>query len=336
MVSISDVARAAGVSPSTVSYVLSGKRPISPATSVRVAEAIERLGYRPHAGARALASSRTNVLALVAPLRVDVVVPVIMQFVTSIVTCAREHDHDVLLLTHDEGPAGIDRVASSAMVDALVVMDVADEDPRIPALATLRQPVVLIGFPHHSAGLSCVDLDFRAAARLAVDHLAEHGHRQIGLIGAPAAVYERGTSYATRLLDGGRRAAQERQVELAWRPCEPTYDGLVRCLDQLESELTELTAVVVNNEAVLGALFSVLQARGQRVPDHLSIVAVCPPDVALGQPVPLTSIDIPAHALGAIAVELVMNQLAGQRDPETRLLAPKLTERGSCGTPPHV
>jgi DNA-binding LacI/PurR family transcriptional regulator len=333
MVSISDVARAAGVSPSTVSYVLSGKRPISQSTAQRVAEAIEQLGYRPHAGARALASSRTNVLALIAPLRVDVVVPVIMQFVTSIVTCAREHDHDVLLLTHDEGPAGIERVASSAMVDALVVMDIEDRDPRVPVLAALRQPAVLIGLPRHSSGLSCVDLDFRAAAQLAVDHLAEHGHRRIGLIGAPAAVYERGTSYATRLLDGARQAAQVREVELAWRPCEPTYDGLVRCLELLESELTGLTALVVHNEAVLGALLSALQSSGRRVPGDLSIVAVCPPDVALSQPIRLSSIDIPAHALGVIAVEMVMNQLAGRRDPETRLLSPKLTERDSCGSP---
>jgi DNA-binding LacI/PurR family transcriptional regulator len=336
MVSISDVASAAGVSPSTVSYALSGKRPISEATRQRVAEAIEQLGYRPHAGARALASSRTSVLALIAPLRIDVVVPVIMQFVTSIVTTARDHDHDVLLLTHDEGPMGIERVAAGAMVDALVVMDIEDRDPRVPVLATLRQPAVLIGRPRDPAGLSCVDLDFRATARLAVAHLAEHGHRRIGLIGSPAAVYERGTSYATRMLDGGREAATQHQVALAWRPCEPTYDGLVQCLERLESELPDLTALVVHNEAVLGALFGVLQSRGRRVPDDLSVLAVCPPDVALGQPVRLSSIDIPAHALGAIAVEMVMNQLSGRRDPETRLLTPKLTERDSCTPPPAL
>jgi DNA-binding LacI/PurR family transcriptional regulator len=333
VVSISDVARAAGVSPSTVSYVVSGKRPISEATRQRVAEAIRQLGYRPHAGARALASNRTNVLALIAPLRGDVVVPVLMQFVTSIVTTARDHDHDVLLLTHDEGPTGIERVASSAMVDALVVMDVEDRDPRVPVLASLRQPAVLIGLPRETGGLSCVDLDFRAAGRLAIVHLAEHGHRRIGLIGSPAAVYARGTSYATRLLAGTREAAAERQVDLAWRPCEPAHAGLIECLGQLESELPGLTAVVLHNEAVLGALFSVLQSSGRRVPDDLSIVAVCPSDVAVGHPVRPSSIDVPGHALGTIAVEMVMNQLSGQRDPETRLLAPKLTERDSCGPP---
>ena len=117
MVKISDVARHAGVSPSTVSYVLSGKRSISPETKERVWEAIESLGYRAHAGARALASGRSNVLALVLPLRSGIHLPVVMQFAISVVTSAREHDHDVLLLTQQEGEEGIRRVAASSLVD---------------------------------------------------------------------------------------------------------------------------------------------------------------------------------------------------------------------------
>src|SRR5882757_9271785 len=94
LVKIADVARHAGVSPSTVSYVLSGKRSISEETRRRVESSIRELGYRPHAGARALASSRSNVLALVMPLRTGVGVPVVMQIAISVVTTARGHDHD--------------------------------------------------------------------------------------------------------------------------------------------------------------------------------------------------------------------------------------------------
>ncbi len=164
MPTINDVARAAGVSMSTVSYVLSGRRPISAETQARVKAAIAELGYHPHAGARALASSRTSVLALVVPLRVDVNVPVIMQFVTAVVTAARTYNHDVLLLTKDEGTAGLERVAGATMVDALIVMDVERDDVRIPALGRLKQPSVLIGLPDDPAGIACVDLDFAATA----------------------------------------------------------------------------------------------------------------------------------------------------------------------------
>ena len=89
MVKITDVARHAGVSPSTVSYALSGKRPISEETRRRVRAAARELGYRPHAGARALASSRSNVLALVVPLRSGIHVPVVMQFAVSVVSDAK-------------------------------------------------------------------------------------------------------------------------------------------------------------------------------------------------------------------------------------------------------
>ncbi|MGO4750470.1 LacI family DNA-binding transcriptional regulator, partial [Streptomyces sp. 2MCAF27] len=111
MVRITDVARHAGVSPSTVSYALSGKRPISEATRRRIHASIHELGYRPHAGARALASSRTRVLALVTPLREGGDGTATMRFAARVVTAARRHDHDVLLLTQEEGEEGLHRVA---------------------------------------------------------------------------------------------------------------------------------------------------------------------------------------------------------------------------------
>ena len=171
---IDDVARAAGVSVSTVSYTFSGKRPISAETRARVERAVRELDYRPHAGARALASQRTQVLALMAPLRVDVNVGVIMQFVTVVVTRAGSYKHDVLLLTQDDHD-GIERVAAGSMVDAVIMMDVEAEDPRLPILRRQRQPAVLIGLPRDATGFSCVDLDFEAVGRTAVDHLACSG-----------------------------------------------------------------------------------------------------------------------------------------------------------------
>src|SRR3954466_10657193 len=137
---ISDVACHAGVSPSTVSYVLSGKRSISEQTRRRVLDSVRTLGYRPHAGARALASSRSNVIALVVPLRSGIHVPIVMQMAIAAVTTARSYDHDVLLLTQDEGVGGLERVAGTALVDAIIVMDVELHDVRLPVLRELGRP----------------------------------------------------------------------------------------------------------------------------------------------------------------------------------------------------
>ncbi len=333
MATINDVARAAGVSPSTVSYVLSGRRPISAQTRERVQAAIAELGFHPHAGARALASSRTNVLALVVPLRVDVNVPVIMQFATAVVTASRPHNHDVLLLTKDEGTAGLERVANSTMVDALIVMDIERDDVRIPALRKLKQPSVLIGLPSDPGGIACVDLDFEAAAAEALRHLAGHGHRRIALVGPSPAVYKRGTTYAERFLTGFTGASAALGLETLAHPCEPDRQGVRDCLADLDAQLPGATALVVHNEEALRLVLEELRDTGRRVPDDISVVAVCPRDVALNMPLPLTSVDIPAHDVGGLAVETAMKLLDGKRIEPIRLLAPTLVERQSCTGP---
>ncbi len=332
MATIDDVARASGVSASTVSYVLSGKRPISAPTRLRVERSIRKLGYRPHAGARALASSQTNVLALMAPLRAGVNVSVIMQFVAGVVTTARKFDFDVLLLTQDDA-TGLERVSDGSMVDALIMMDIEADDPRVPVLAGLRQPGVLIGLPRDSVGLSCVDLDFDAAGRTAVRHLAQLGHRQVALVGSPRAVIERHTSYADRMLRGFTEQTAELGLEGVYEPCESSHAGAVAAVDRVLARMPGVTGLVVHNEVALPGVIATLRERGRSIPEDVSVVAVCPQDIALGQPLPLTSVDIPADAIGRVAVEMAMARVAGEQPTETRLLAAVLTERLSTAPP---
>ncbi|MGO1056288.1 LacI family DNA-binding transcriptional regulator [Crossiella sp. CA198] len=333
MITIKEVARHAGVSTSTVSYVLSGKRAISEATRRRVQRSIAALGYHPNAGARALASNRSQVLGLVVPLRAGLNLPVIMQFVSSIASAARAHDYDVLLLTNEAGPGEAHRVTARAMADAIIVMDVESVDPRVPELRAVDAPVVLLGMPDDHDGLSCADLDFAAAGRQLAAHLGERGHRSIALIGSPPAVYERGTSYAARLRAGFEGEAGSRGLTAAVRPCSPAYDAVVRCLDEVLAPGRGVTGLVVHNEAVLGPLLLELRRRSLRVPADLSVITLCPDEVAENQSVPLTSVAVPVAELGTIAVEMVMSRLGQEQPPEVRLLPPRLTDRGSTTAP---
>jgi DNA-binding LacI/PurR family transcriptional regulator len=333
-VKITDVARHAGVSPSTVSYALSGKRPISAETRARVEASIRELGYRPHAGARALASSKSNVLAMVVPLRAGIHVPVVMGFAVSVVTSARAHDHDVLLVTQEEGEEGLRRVADTALVDALIVMDVQLHDPRLPLLRTLDRPSVLIGFPAAADGLTCIDLDFRAAGELCVDHLAGLGHRVVGLIGSPPEVYVRQTSFAQRVLQGFTAAATRHGMTSTVHPCEATPAAAREVAERLLREHPALTGVVVHNEAVLDPLLDAFEHLGLRVPADLSITALCPEDLATSLRVPLTSVAIPSTELGEQAVALLMKKLDGAPVPEATLLPAHLTPRASTARRP--
>lgn len=329
MVKISDVARHAGVSPSTVSYVLSGKRTISESTRRRVLDSIRVLGYHPHAGARALASNRSNVVALVVPLRSGIHVPVVMQMVISAVTTARTFDHDMLLLTQDEGADGLVRVAGSSMVDAIIVMDVEMHDVRLPVLRTLGRPSVLIGFPADPDGLTCVDFDFEAAGAACARHLADLGHREIALIGAAPAVYERGTGFAERTKAGFQRAAADRGVAAVVRPCDP--ETVRRTAGDLLRDHPDLTGIAVHNEAAAEPLLTAFRAAGRRIPEDLSVIAIAPDDLA--ERLDLTSISLPAEDLGRQAVTLLMQKLDGLDAPAATLLPPRLTLRSSTPVP---
>lgn len=328
-----DVARHAGVSPSTVSYVLSGKRSISATTCQRVLASIRALGYHPHAGARALASNRANVIALVLPLRAGMHVPVLMQFASSVVTTARQYEHDVLLMTADEGPSGLRRIAASAMVDGIVVMDVELHDERVPQLRELDRPSVLIGFPADAAGLTCVDLDFHQAGADCLSHLADLGHTDVALLGAPQAVYERGTGFAARTMAGFLEAADRRGINAAGGPCENDLDAVQRDLVELFARQPAVTGLVVHNEAAVGHLMEALRALGRRVPDDVSVLAICPDEVAERTSPSLSSVLIPAEEVGAKAVALLMSKLEGHAVPEATLLPPRLTVRASTAAP---
>jgi DNA-binding LacI/PurR family transcriptional regulator len=336
LVKIDDVARHAGVAPSTVSYVLSGKRTISEQTRLRVMRSIKALGYHPHAGARALASNRSNVVALVIPLRTgSMYVPVIMQFAVSVVTAARGYDHDVLLLTQDEGVNGLQRVAGTSLVDAIIVMDVEMYDQRVPVLRSLQRPSVMIGIPEDWDGLTCIDLDFTATGALCLEHLADLGHRKVALIGSPPEVYKRETAYAVRTLSGFKEAAARRRVSVVFHPCEPTQLAAHGVVAMIRDRDPDVTAVVVHNEAVVEWLVMGFETiLGRSVPEDISVVAICPDEVAQRIGPGLDSVALPAEEIGRKAVTSLMGQLnSDERIASRTLIPPQLTVRASTTKP---
>ncbi|MFJ6860632.1 LacI family DNA-binding transcriptional regulator [Streptomyces werraensis] len=334
MVTLAEVAQHAGVSASTVSYVLSGKRSISATTRQRVERSIRELGYHPNAGARALASSRSNIIALMVPLRTDMYVPVMMEIAIAVATTARTHGYDVLLLTGEEGPDAVRRVAGSGLADGMILMDVELDDERLPLLRESAQPAVLIGLPADTTGLTCVDLDFKATGALCVEHLAGLGHRDVAVIGEAPAVYERHTGFAERTLDGLRSRARETGLRLLHRPCEGGYDATAVTVARILDERPDTTGFVVQNEAAVEPLLALLRQQGRAVPEDVSVIAVGPEQVAVQASVRLTSVSLPAQEMGRHAVEQLVAKLDGRGGDEVVLLPPELTVRASSGPAP--
>lgn len=314
---------------STVSYALSGKRPISASTKNRIDQAIAALNYHPNAGARALATSRTNVIALVAPLRAGVTMAVVLEFVSGVVEAARERDYNVLIDTQDD-PAAIARLSGTASADALVVMDIELDDPRVPELQRLRQPAALIGVPNDAGSLSCVDLDFYAAGRLAVQHLVQLGHREIGLIARGDARIWETLGYAVRSIAGVRDAARVGGATIELIPSESTFVGGVTATDQLLNDHPHTTAIIVHNEFALAGVLDCLDRRGLQVPQDISVLAIALQSALIGLARNVTLIEVPGYEMGRIAVELAIAKLDDPDRPgETRLLAPSIIDGGT-------
>ena len=195
MAGIKDVAREAGVSASTVSYVLSGKRSISAKTTDKVMAAVEKLGYTPDASARKMRGMRNQIIALSAPIRGDINQARYNAYFLRTAWAARNAGYDVMLLTGPDAVKDIRRVTQSNLADGIVLLDVEQDDERAAQSGTFFKPCVAIGYPSSHAGCACVDIDFALMGRKAVDFLYEKGHRTVAFLRNNESDYDRRSGY---------------------------------------------------------------------------------------------------------------------------------------------
>jgi len=176
-------------------------------------------------------------------------------------------------------------------------------------------------------------MDFAAAGALCVRHLAALGHRRLALLGAPQAVYDRDTGFAHRTREAILAAAAALGIAASAWPVEPLFPAAVEAV----ARSAGASALIVHNEGAVDHVLTALRAAGRRVPEHVSVVAICPDDVALAATPRLSNVRIPADDVGRLAVELLLSRLDGARVPEKTLLPPSFTSRGStarCSVPP--
>ena len=329
-----DVARVAGVSQSTVSYVMSGKRPISQPTRERVLAAMEKLTYQPHAGARALAGRRTKVIGLVAPFDVTAGMAGLLPFIETIAISARAKDHEVLLVTADEGSAGLRRLAGRALCDAVVMMDILAQDERVPVAATLPIPVVLVGVPDDPAGLFCVDLDFEAAAQMAIDELVGTGHDEVIVVGFPSVMVQRGINYIGRFLRAAASQAEARGLPLTvLEPVESGGVAAARAIDRtLSKGIRRRLGLVVPHSPVIGSLLHALRELDVVPGRDISFIGLSTDHQAEQCHPPYTTVSEEPRDVSRRAVETLfwlLDPTPGVEHPPIDLVAPRLVRRGT-------
>jgi len=334
---IGEIARRAGVSRSTVSYVLSGKRSVSAETRQRIQAVIDELDYRPNANARALREGRTDTIGLVIPPASQRLTDMQLGFVASVVEAAARVDRDVLLSPsggdHDRS---FERILSGRRVDGVILMEIRLEDERVTRLRQSRLPFVTIGRTADPHGMAWVDVDYAGLIARCVHHLADLGHRHVALVNRSAELVAAGYGPGHRALAGFTTAVAERDLTGVDVCCDDDAAAGESCLDQLLAAHPDITAVATVNEAALPGLQRSLAAAGLSVPRDFSVTGVAARHWAEDFRPPLTAADVPIAQMGADAVTLLLEAIAAPATPPPhRLYGPPISLRSSTGPVPR-
>ena len=337
MPTMTDVARRAGVAVSTVSNALNGTRPISDATRQRIFEAIEELGYKPHALARGLASKRSRLIALLFPSSERGLGYTEREFVTSAATAAKENQYNLVLWSYDvHDLVDLRQLIQQRLVDGVVVMEVHEHDERIDLLRKLDFPFSMIGRCADADGLDYVDIDFAQTIRDAVDYLAGEGHRRIAFLNQSQAAYDAGYGPVIRTQAGFEQTMQARGLEAVSRFCRTAPRAGYEAFAALLDSHPDLTALTTMNERAVPGVLQAIYDRGWTLPDDFSLVVIVSSgSVAEMMIPPLTTFDAMTVEMGRLGVELLIEQLENHPPERSQILLPcRLVVRRSSGAAP--
>jgi DNA-binding LacI/PurR family transcriptional regulator len=332
-----DVATEAGVSRTTVSFVLNGRQDVKiPAeTRRRVLDAAERLGYHPHAPARQLAGGRSHVIALVLRQTPEQIASdaVLAETLRGLAAAARADGFRVMVepLPRDDQHGPYQALLRAQHADGLVISGPRTDDPELRALVRDRFPVVLQGtLP--DVEVASVDVDNTAGARGAVEHLIALGHRRIACITNAPLVYtaaqERLAGYRAALAAAGIEA-DDRLVATGEFDAPSGHAAMRDLLDRASFD-----AVFVASDVVaLGAIGGLREA-GRRVPEDVSVVGFDDIPLAAYFDPPLTTVRLPAFELGQAAGRALLERIADPAMTGRTLLPTELIVRASTAPPP--
>jgi len=331
-----DVATEAGVSRTTVSFVLNERADVKipVETRQRVLNAAERLGYHTDAPARQLAAGRSRVIALVLRQSPEQVAgdAVLAETLRGLAAAARSGGFRVMV--EPLATAGTEATYTALLrarhADGLVVSGPRVDDLSLAALLIEGFPIVLQGnLP--GVDVPSVDVDNVAGARGAVQHLLSLGHRRIACITNAPLVYtaaqERLEGYRQALFDAGLEAPDALVAEGAF-DAPSGHAAMSQLLARVEFE-----AVFVASDVVALGAISALREAGKRVPTDVSVVGFDDIPLAAYFDPPLTTVRLPAFELGHAAGRALLERIADRAIPARTLLSTELIVRSSTAPP---
>lgn len=324
-VDIAQVAKAAGVSTTTVSRVINRVPTVTPENQRRVEDAIRRLKYRPNPSAQRLASGRHDTIGVVFPRFADMFHSFHVTELLRGIGTAVDRLKLNLLLHITDGRSFIDL----HMVDGVLFADIDGNEEQLDMVLDQGVPAVVMVNYIKELPVSCVAVDNRTAAEHVVDYLAKLGHRDIATITGHLR-----TPCGIERLDGYLKAMKARGLEVKPHFVQRgDYTG-ASAREPAKRLLTNPhrpTAIFCASDEMAVAAIEVASELGVRVPEELSVVGFDDSPVATFAKVPLTTVWQPLSQVGELAAEILAKHVSGKpHRPVKTLLGTKIVERSSC------
>ena len=328
-VSIKDIAKAAGVSHSTVSRALADSSLVAAETKRRIRRLAKEMGYSPSAIARGLVTKRTNTVGLVVTTIAD---PFVSEVVRGIEETALDNGYSVILCDSNAEPQReitAVRTLREKRVDGIIVTASRVGNLYLPLLEEVEVPIVLINNQRGGRYVYSVATDNVHGGEMATNHLLELGHRCIGYIAGPE-----GASSSLDRLQGYKRALQAHGIEFTDSSISSGNgwpDGGEKGMRQLLALSSPPTAVFCYNDMTAVGAVSGAKRMGFRIPQDISVVGF--DDIAFAAYVdpPLTTVEQRKCEMGQMAMRMLLDILAEADAVSDITLQGRLVVRGSSG-----
>lgn len=317
-VTIYDVAREANVSMATVSRVVNGNPNVKPTTRKKVLEAIERLGYRPNAVARGLASKKTTTVGVIIP---DISSIFYAELARGIEDIATMYKYNIILSNSDQNMDKELHLLNTMLgkqVDGIVFMSGNVTDEHVEEFKRSPVPIVLAASVEEKGETASVAIDYEQALYDAAVMLIENGHKRLAFVSGPM----QEPINKAKKLQGFKRALQDKGIEFKEEYVvegDYTYDSGMEALDALMKLDEKPTAVIsATDEMALGIIHSA-QDKGLSIPEDLEVVGFDNTRLSLMVRPQLTTVVQPTYDIGAVAMRL-LTKLMNKEEVEEHIV----------------
>jgi LacI family transcriptional regulator len=322
---IYDVAREAGVSMATVSRVVNGNPNVKPSTRKKVLEAIERLGYRPNAVARGLASKKTTTVGVIIP---DISSIFFAELARGIEDIATMYKYNIILCNSDQNKEKEIHLLNTLLgkqVDGIVFMGGKITDEHVEEFKRSPVPIVLAATVDTKKEIPSVNIDYEKAVFDAVQALVEKGHKNVAMVSGPLEDPINGFLK----FSGYRNALEQSNIEINEEMIyigDYTYDSGIEAIEVFLNQENKPTAVFVGTDEMALGVIHGAQDKGYKVPEDIEVIGFDNTRLAQMVRPTLTTVVQPMYDIGAVGMRLLTKLMNKEEVEDQTVILPHRIE----------